>query len=73
MDSEILEGQTAIVTGAGRGIGRTIAITLASRGVKVALAARTEDQLRAVQAEIASAGGTAEVFPTDITDDSNIT
>jgi len=73
MGSEILEGQTAIVTGAGRGIGRTIAITLASHGVKVALAARSKDQLRAVQSEIASAGGTAEVFPTDITDDSAIT
>jgi 3-oxoacyl-[acyl-carrier protein] reductase len=73
MSSNALEGQTAIVTGAGRGIGRTIAITLAARGVKVALAARTEEQLRAVQSEITSAGGEAEVFPTDITDDSNIT
>ena len=73
MSSNALEGQTAIVTGAGRGIGRTIAITLASRGAKVALAARTEEQLRAVQSEIVSAGGEAEVFPTDITDDSNIT
>jgi len=73
MSSRTLEGQTAIVTGAGRGIGRTIAITLASHGVKVALAARTEEQLRAVQCEIAAAGGAAEVFPTDITDDSAIT
>ena len=73
MGSEILEGQTAIVTGAGRGIGRAIAMTLAACGVKVALAARTEEQLRAVQSEIQTAGGAAEVFPTDITDDSNIT
>jgi NAD(P)-dependent dehydrogenase (short-subunit alcohol dehydrogenase family) len=68
-----LQGQTAIVTGAGRGIGRGIAITLASRGVNVMLVARTEEQLRSVQAEIANVGGTAEVFPTDITDDANIT
>jgi NAD(P)-dependent dehydrogenase (short-subunit alcohol dehydrogenase family) len=73
MDSKKLAGQTAIVTGAGRGIGRAIAITLASRGVNVALVARTEEQLRSVQDEIHSAGGTAEVFPIDITDDSNIT
>ena len=73
MGSEMLKGQTAIVTGAGRGIGRTIAITLASHGVRVALCARTEEQLRAVQAEIEAAGGEAEVFPTDITNDSEIT
>jgi len=73
MSDKTLEGRTAIVTGAGRGIGRCIAITLAGHGVKVALAARTEDQLRAVQAEIASDGGDAEVFQTDVTDDSDIT
>jgi len=68
-----LEGQTAIVTGAGRGIGRRIAATLAARGVSVALVARTEDQLRSVQNEIESNGGVAEAFPMDITDDSQIT
>ncbi|MCP4377303.1 MAG: SDR family oxidoreductase [bacterium] len=72
MVSETLAGQTAIVTGAGRGIGRTIAITLAAHGTNVALTARSEDQLRAVQSEIASAGGTAEIFPTDLTVDANI-
>jgi 3-oxoacyl-[acyl-carrier protein] reductase len=68
-----LQGQTAIVTGAGRGIGRAIAVTLAARGVNVALTARTEAQLRDVQTEIQAAGGAAEVFPADITDDSQIT
>ncbi|MDP6635272.1 MAG: SDR family oxidoreductase [Phycisphaerae bacterium] len=73
MSDETLKGQTAIVTGAGRGIGRAIAVTLAARGVNVALAARTESQLRAVQTEITTAGGRAEVFPTDITNDAEIT
>ena len=73
MGSDKLQGQTAIVTGAGRGIGRAIAITLAARGVNVALAARTEEQLRSVQSEIQSAGGVAEVFTTDIINDSEIT
>jgi len=68
-----LQGRTAIVTGAGRGIGRAIAITLATRGMNVALVARTEEQLHSVRTEIESAGGSAEVFSTDISVDENIT
>ena len=72
MTSKKLQGQTAIVTGSGRGIGRGIAMTLAANGANVALAARTEEQLRSVQAEIQSVGGTADVFPTDLTNESEI-
>ncbi len=54
------------MTGAGRGIGRCIALTLADAGACVALAARGEDQLKAVQAEIARTGGAAAVFRTDV-------
>ena len=68
-----LKGQTAIVTGAGRGIGRGIAMTLAARGVNVALVARTDEQICSVKSEIKSQGGVAEAFPMDITDDSQIT
>jgi len=71
-DSE-LKGQVAIVTGAGRGIGRAIALTLAGHGAQVALAARTAPELQAVQAEIAAAGGQAAVFPTDLTLEPEIT
>ncbi|MBN2392549.1 MAG: SDR family NAD(P)-dependent oxidoreductase, partial [Anaerolineae bacterium] len=52
-----LEPQVALVTGAGRGIGRSIALALAQHGARVALAARTESELQAVQAEIAALGG----------------
>jgi NAD(P)-dependent dehydrogenase (short-subunit alcohol dehydrogenase family) len=61
-----LQGHIALVTGAGRGIGRAIGRTLAAEGARVVLAARTEEQLRAVAAEIEAAGGHAEVEPADI-------
>jgi 3-oxoacyl-[acyl-carrier protein] reductase len=67
-----LDSQVAVVTGAGRGIGRAIALTLATAGAKVALAARSESQLQAVQAEIKAAGGTAMVCPIDLTREADI-
>jgi 3-oxoacyl-[acyl-carrier protein] reductase len=67
-----LEGKTALVTGASQGIGRACALELARRGARVALAARNEEKLRAVAAEITSAGGIAEVFLMDIADEASI-
>jgi NAD(P)-dependent dehydrogenase (short-subunit alcohol dehydrogenase family) len=64
----ILEGQTALVTGAGRGFGKAIAMRLAAEGAKVALVSRTRGQLEAVAAEIEAAGGRAKAFPADVTD-----
>lgn len=62
-----LEGQVAVVTGASRGIGRAIALGLASRGMQVfAVARRVSDQLAAVVDEIRSAGGTAEALGADV-------
>jgi 3-oxoacyl-[acyl-carrier protein] reductase len=63
-----LTGQTAIVTGASRGIGKAIAVALAGAGAKVALVARSEDKLKEVAAEISSAGGTAAVHACDVAD-----
>jgi 3-oxoacyl-[acyl-carrier protein] reductase len=63
-----LEGRTALVTGAGRGIGRAIALGLATDGVQVALLARSVDQLTEVAAAVSAAGGTALVVPTDVGD-----
>lgn len=67
-----LAGTVAIVTGAGRGIGRSIALTLARNGVRVALAARTPTQLQAVQAEIEAAGGEALAVPTDMGNEGDV-
>jgi NAD(P)-dependent dehydrogenase (short-subunit alcohol dehydrogenase family) len=50
---------TAVVTGAGRGIGRTIAEGLAARGIEVIVAARNEDQINDVAAKIVADGGRA--------------
>lgn len=68
-----LKGKVAIVTGAGRGIGRSIALTLARSGVGVSLAARTESELEVVREEIEDLGGRAVCFPTDVTRESDVT
>jgi 3-oxoacyl-[acyl-carrier protein] reductase len=56
------------VTGASRGIGRSIALGLAAAGAKVALVARSADKLAEVAAEITAAGGTAAVHACDVAD-----
>src|SRR3954464_9657785 len=61
-------GGVAIVTGVGPGMGRSIAIGFASRGVDVALGARRAERLEAVAAEIRALGREPLVMPTDITD-----
>ena len=63
-----LSGQTAIVTGASRGIGKAIALRLAAAGAKVACVARSADKLKETADAITAAGGTAEVHPCDVTD-----
>src|SRR5579862_1950198 len=67
-----LEGRTALVTGASQGIGRACAIELAKAGARVALAARNEEKLAEVAAEIAAAGGTAQTFAIDISSEESI-
>lgn len=62
-----LEGKTSVVTGAGRGIGRALAIGLAEAGADVALIARTESDLKDTAAEIIGLGRKALVLPADVT------
>lgn len=67
-----LSGRTALVTGAGRGIGRAIALALGAAGARVALTARRKDELDAVAREIAATGGRAAAVPGDLLADGAI-
>ena len=62
-----LAGETAIVTGAGRGFGKAIALGLAAEGAAVTLMARSKDQLDAVAREIEAVGGRALAVAGDVT------
>jgi NAD(P)-dependent dehydrogenase (short-subunit alcohol dehydrogenase family) len=62
-----LARQTAIVTGAGRGIGRAIALRLAAEGARVTLVARSAAQLEETAQQIGRAGGEALAFAADVT------
>lgn len=64
-----LAGQVAIVTGAGRGIGRAVARALAGEGAAVVLAARSVRELEAVAVEVAGTGGRALPVATDVRDE----
>jgi 7-alpha-hydroxysteroid dehydrogenase len=63
-----IDGQVAIVTGAGRGIGAACARGLAEAGADIVLASRTREQLDEVAAEIRAMGRRALVLPTDVVD-----
>ena len=67
-----LHRRVALVTGAGRGIGKAVSVSLAKAGCRVVLAARTREQIEAVQKEILSQGGEALAIPTDLTVDEDI-
>ena len=67
-----LAGQVAVVTGAGRGIGRAIAVAFAREGADVALAARSAAELGAVADEVKSVGRRSLAVPTDVRDEAAV-
>jgi NAD(P)-dependent dehydrogenase (short-subunit alcohol dehydrogenase family) len=69
---DIVEKRLAVVTGASRGLGKAIAISLAAQGSPVALVSRNRTELDQVAQEIEEGGGLAQVFPADITSEAEI-
>ena len=67
-----LDGKTALVTGAGRGLGAAIAEAYAGYGAKVILLSRTRSHLVDLAKRIASAGGQSDVVACDVTDDKEL-
>ena len=65
-----LNDRVALVTGGGRGIGRSIAVTFAEHGARVAVAARSVDELEQVVGQIKRQGGTAMAISADLADPS---
>lgn len=67
-----LEGQTAIVTGAGRGIGRAVALALGENGASVITAARTKSEIESAAQEIIKEGGISRAYQCDISDENQV-
>jgi len=67
-----LDGKVALVTGAGRGIGRGTALALAEAGAEVVGWSRTADEIESLVAEIEGGGGKARAQVVDVTDDARV-
>jgi NADP-dependent 3-hydroxy acid dehydrogenase YdfG len=67
-----IKNKMAVVTGAGRGIGRAIALALAREGAKVALAARRRDELEKTAQEIRAFDAETFVIPTDVRNEQQV-
>jgi 3-oxoacyl-[acyl-carrier protein] reductase len=67
-----LSGRVALITGASQGIGRTCALRLAKEGATIAAAARNQEKLNELVAEITASGGTAAAFALDVADEEQV-
>jgi NAD(P)-dependent dehydrogenase (short-subunit alcohol dehydrogenase family) len=72
LDSLKLDGKVAIITGAGRGLGRAMATSLASAGADIVAASRTQAQLDETAEQVRAAGKRCLIVPTDVTDSGQV-
>jgi 3-oxoacyl-[acyl-carrier protein] reductase len=72
MSPKFLTDKVALVTGASRGLGKAIALALAAEGASIAAVARSEAALAETIDAIRAAGGTAEPFALDVSDDAAV-
>lgn len=70
--NDIISGRTAVVTGAGNGLGRAIAVQLARERAQLALLGRQVDKLHAVAREVSDLGGSATVVVCDTSDEDSV-
>ena len=68
----VVRGKRVLLTGASSGVGLAMARQLAPTGAHLLLVARSEDNLRAAQKDVARRGGHAEIFPCDLSNENEI-
>jgi NAD(P)-dependent dehydrogenase (short-subunit alcohol dehydrogenase family) len=67
-----LTGKVAVITGGSRGLGEAMAEALSGAGATIALVARNEEKLKEVRDKLVAAGGKAEYFMGDVTDEAEV-
>src|SRR5258705_695402 len=72
MKEHDLTGKVAVITGASKGLGKAMALALGSAGANLALVSRDLEQLNAVKLEVEAAGGRAESFQADVSDEEKV-
>jgi len=72
MSTRKLEGKTALITGASKGLGRAMALALAEAGARLALVSRNLDLLNETAGAVRQFGAEAAVFQTDVTDEAQV-
>src|SRR5215813_2269697 len=67
-----LNGKVAVITGASKGLGKAMALALGGAGASIALASRDVEQLNAVKQTVEDAGGKAQVFQADVSEEEQV-